>query len=253
MTRYIWLGLVQGFTEFLPISSSAHLLLAQRWWGMDEPGHLLVSFAHLGTLLAVLLWFRQEVAALFVGLWRRDPQARRYWWALILGTLPLAVGAAGVRGNVEQIMQTKWVPVSLLANGLILVWGGWNSSSRVARPLSAARALGVGVAQLFAIIPGLSRSGLTISFGLRLGLKREEAFRFSFLLGIPAILGSAVLAGLEGTTGVENWTGLTITGAVAFASGFLAISILSQALRRNALWPFGLYCFVLGGLAWALA
>lgn len=252
MVRYVWLGLVQGLTEFLPVSSSAHLLLAQHWLGIHMPSAVLVSFAHLGTIFALLVWFRKDLAGLAAGLWRREQQAWRYFWALMVGMVPLAVGAVFVRGRLDEVFQTTWVPFTLLANGLILVWAGWSSRARAERALTLLRALAIGIAQLLAVLPGLSRSGLTISCGLRLGLKKEEAFRFSFLLGIPAILGGAVLAGLEGTAAVEDWSGLILTAGTAFVSGFLALSLLFQALRRGALWPFGLYCLFLAALALAM-
>ncbi len=249
MIRYVGLGLLQGLTEFLPVSSSAHLLLAQRWLGIREPGALLVGFAHLGTLAAVLLWFRRDLAGLIVGAWRCEKRAWRYLGALVLGTLPLGVGAGLTHGRLDHIFQAAWVPFALLVNGLLLIWAGWRLPSGTGRSLTPWRALGIGFAQLLAILPGLSRSGLTVSFGLRLGLTREEAFRFSFLLGIPAIAGGAVLAGLEGAPAVESWGGLIVTALVACASGYLALSLVLHAVRRGVLWPFGLYCLLLAVVA----
>lgn len=252
MIRHVWLGLVQGLTEFLPVSSSAHLLLAQRWLGLREPSALLVGFAHLGTLLAVLIWFRKDLAGLVGGLWRGERGAWRYLGALVLGTLPLLTGAWLARGRLDQVFQVAWTPFTLFVNGLVLVWTGWRFPAKTKRSLTPLRALGIGLAQLLAVLPGLSRSGLTLACGLRLGLSREEAFRFSFLLGIPAILGGVVLASLEGTARVEEWTGVALTAGIAFVSGILALALLFQAVRRRALWPFGLYCLLLAVLILAL-
>lgn len=249
MVRYLLLGLIQGITEFLPVSSSAHLLLAQRWLGLGEPGPLLVAFAHLGTLGAVLLWFFRDLAGLAQGLWRGNPEARGYWGALGLGTLPLVLAAGVARGRLDQVFRTEWVPFFLLANGLFLVGVGRTPSPLPCRTLGLREALAVGLAQMLAILPGLSRSGLTLATGLRLGLEGKEVFRFSFLLGIPAIVGGALLAAWEGSAGVESWAGLSLTAGAAFLSGLFALALLARAVRRRALWPFGLYCLLLGLLA----
>ncbi|MCS7216679.1 MAG: undecaprenyl-diphosphate phosphatase [Candidatus Bipolaricaulota bacterium] len=250
--RYLWLGLVQGLTEFLPVSSSAHLLLAQRALGLREPGPLLVAAAHLGTLLALLFWFRRDLASLARGLARGDRAAGRYALALGLGTLPLVAGAGLARGRLDQILRAELVPYLLLANGLVLLGSRLGKRPPRARALTPRTALLVGLAQLLAVLPGLSRSGLTLSAGLALGLGREEAFRFALLLGIPAVVGGAALAAWEGAGQVGSWAGLALVLGTAFAAGLLALAGLARALRRGALWPFGLYCLLLAALALAL-
>jgi undecaprenyl-diphosphatase len=251
LAAIIW-GLVQGLTEFLPISSSGHLVIIPEFldqMGMDiEPPTLAVSAVlHLGTLLAVLVYFRADVMrVLRMG---RDPEGRKIALLVAVGTIPALIGLP-LEGSLETIQENvTYVGVALIVTGLILVVG--QRFARGVRRLTEGNvpdAIIVGIAQAFALVPGISRSGITISTGNTRGFEPTEAARFSFLLGIPAIAGAGLISLPDifqsGAAGGELVVGL----AVAAVSGYLAIAILLAALRRVGLIPFAIYCFVVGGL-----
>lgn len=251
LAAVIW-GLVQGLTEFLPISSSGHLVVVPEFLdalGMDiSPPSLAVSAVlHLGTLIAVLIFFRGDVMSVLR--LRHDIEGRRIALLVAVGTVPALVGLP-LENRIESVQENvTYVGIALVATGLILVVGQW--LARGVRQLVEGRipdAVVVGIAQAFALIPGISRSGVTISAGNGRGFAPVEAARFSFLLGIPAIAGAGlkslpeVLS--EGGFGPELLVGL----GVAAVSGYAAIAILLAALRRIGLAPFAIYCFVVGGL-----
>ena len=251
LAAIIW-GLVQGLTEFLPISSSGHLVIVPAFldaMGMDisTPSLAVSAVLHLGTLIAVLIYFRKDVMSVLR--MRRDPAGRRIALLVVIGTVPAVIGLP-LESRIESIQENvTYVGIALVATGLILVVGQW--LARGVRELVDGRipdAVVVGIAQAFALIPGISRSGVTISAGNGRGFAPVEAARFSFLLGIPAIAGAGlkslpeVLS--EGGFGPELLVGL----AVAAVSGYAAIAILLAALRRIGLAPFAIYCFVVGGL-----
>ena len=255
LAAIIW-GLVQGLTEFLPISSSGHLVVVPAFLeelGMDiEPPSLAVSAVlHLGTLIAVLIYFRADV--LKVLRMRTESEGRKIAMLVAIGTIPALVGFP-LKNRIEDLQENiTYVGGALVATGVILVVG--QRLARGARRLIDGRvpdAIVVGVAQAIALIPGISRSGITITAGNGRGLIPTEAARFSFLLGIPAIAGAGLVSLPDlleaGSLGVELWIGL----AVAAISGYLAIAVLLAALRRVGLIPFAVYCLVVRGLTIAL-
>lgn len=247
----IW-GLVQGLTEFLPVSSSGHLVIvpeALAKLGVDiAPPSLSVSAVlHLGTLIAVLIYFRADV--LKVLRFRREPEGRKIALLVAVGTIPALIGLP-LAGRLDNFQQTASnVGWALMATGLVLIVGQRLATG--ARRLIEGRipdAVVVGIAQAFALIPGISRSGMTISAGDTRGFDPAEAARFAFLLGIPAIAGgglSQVLSLEEsGGLGLELVVGLV----VAAVSGYIAIAVTLATVRRVGLTPFAVYC-LLAGLA----
>lgn len=251
LAAIIW-GLVQGLTEFLPISSSGHLVVVPKFLdtvGMDiaAPSLAVSAVLHLGTLIAVLIYFRSDVMSVLR--MRRDLEGRRIALLVAVGTVPALVGLP-LESRIESIQENvTYVGIALVATGLILVVGQW--LARGARLLLDGRvpdAVVVGIAQAFALIPGISRSGVTISAGNGRGFAPVEAARFSFLLGIPAIAGAGLVSlpdvFAEGALGLELLVGLV----VAALSGYVAIALLLAALRRIGLAPFAIYCFVVGAL-----
>lgn len=238
---------MQALTEFLPISSSAHLLLFQRWLGMEEPGALLVAVLHLGTLGSLLVFFLPEIRGLLR--WER----RRYVFFLVLGTLPLVVMAGLTHGGLEALFSSVRLASSLLfVTGALLVAASF-FGQRGDKELGPGRALLIGVAQAAAVFPGLSRSGATVSTGLLLGLAPMEAFNFSFLLGVPAFIGAGILAFWHGQPSGESAVGLALSALVAFLMGLLALRFFRRFLLSRRLWPFAIYCAVLGVLGLVLA
>ncbi|MGH9314455.1 MAG: undecaprenyl-diphosphate phosphatase, partial [Vicinamibacterales bacterium] len=252
------LGIVQGLTEFLPVSSSAHLILGRAFFGWDA-GALGLAFdvaCHLGTLLAVIAFFRAELlqmaAAVPRALAASDPTARLIR-LIILGTLPILVAGVLYTDAVETALRTPLVAaVTLVAGGaLMLVAERVGTGAGTEESLRPAGALAIGVGQAAALVPGLSRSGTTISIGLFLGLRRDAAARFTFLLSIPAILAAAAKEGLELAD-----VGLTADAAALFGVGmivsgvvgYLTIRFFLRYLAGHRLDAFAYYRFALAAM-----
>ncbi len=244
------LGLLQGLTEFLPISSSGHLVLGQYLLGIHSENVAFEVAVHLGTLLAVLVYFRRDLAMVLHDFFAGGA-GRRVGWMLLLAMVPTAVIGLGFKGLLESLFQ---VP-RIAAGGLLLTTALLVAAERVRggdRPLTGVRtldALLVGTLQGLAIVPGISRSGSTIAAGLFAGMSRDAAARFSFLLSIPAILGAAVLT-LKDFSTLENGMALPfLAGTVASAfSGYVAIGVLMAVLRRGRLYGFAAYTLIVGVL-----
>lgn len=251
MLRYIVLGAVQGLTEFLPVSSSAHLLFLRHWLGMEEPGPLLVAFLHLGTLLALGVWFWRDLFGLTVAFTSRGKAARTYAGRLVLGLIPLAILAACLGVQLDHLFSSPKLAAALLFVTALLLLGGGRVQPGKKKVPGPGQALLIGLAQAGAVLPGISRSGATVTTGLLLGLEKGEAFRFSFLLGIPAFLGAALWT-LRGGSAPESWGGLALGTLTAFLVGLLALRLFWAAVQRQRLWPLALYCLLLGifGLIW---
>jgi undecaprenyl-diphosphatase len=240
----IW-GLVQGLTEFLPISSSGHLVLVPAFVGIDQPDLATSAVLHLGTLAAVVAFYRADLLKLTH--FNTDPDARRVLGLLALGTLPAVIGVL-VEDQIGSLQEDPTaVALALLVTGVVLFFSGLFMSGRLSvERLPLRDGFLIGVAQAIALVPGISRSGMTITAGLTRNLERSEAARFSFLLAIPAIAGAGAQQGLElagnGGIGAEVWVGMV----VAALSGYLAIAVLLRMLNRFGLRPFALYCFAIG-------
>lgn len=250
------LALIQGLTEFLPISSSAHLILAPALTGWPDQGLAFDVAVHVGSLLAVLLYFRRQVVAM-AGAWFRSllgkritPEARLAW-LVILATLPVAVCGALFKDAIEnQLRSPLVVAVASIVFALLLGWADAQSARRRDEYAMGLRgALFVGLAQALALIPGTSRSGVTITAGLALGLTREAAARFSFLLSIPAIAGSGLLLtkDLWEQPAAADWNALLIGTLIAAVSAYLCIHAFLRLIERIGMWPFVLYRLLLGG------
>lgn len=253
LTQLLLLAVVQGLTEFLPVSSSGHLALAEHWLKIPEGARLSVTvFLHLGTLLALLVYFREEIALMLRGVLKRDKAGLELLGYVVLANVPTAAIAFLLEERVERVFgTTKFVALFLLMTALLLV-----SSEQVAAKKRSEqqvvwwRALAVGIAQGLAVFPGLSRSGTTIAAGLFCGLSREQAGRFAFVVGIPAMLGANLLeakdiAGLE--IGAAT---LLFTALVAFGVGLLAIHWTLKAVQGAKLRWFAAYCVLVALVAW---
>jgi undecaprenyl-diphosphatase len=247
------LGAIQGLTEFLPVSSSGHLAAAQHFIpGFHQPGVLFDIVLHLGTLLAVLIYFRSEVMLLALGLIHPKSGAtgRRLTALLALGTLPIVVVGLTLGDLVERsFTELTVVGIGLLITGaLLLVSPRFARESRTLEEVSAADAVTVGLLQSAALVPGISRSGSTIVAGLVRGLSREAAARFSFLLSIPAILGAAIYEVPKATlVSGEAVTSYMMGFLTAFIVGYMAISAVLRSLANRRFHLFGYYCLAVGG------
>jgi len=247
--RYLLLGIVQGLTEFLPISSSGHLVLAEQLLKIDPPGVLLEAVLHLGTLLAVLFVFRKDVLRLTLGL--AKTQERNELGRLVVGTLPIAILGFLLREWIEAAFScVLLVGICLIITGGILLLADRASRSAHRDEVHLHDSLLIGLAQAGALLPGISRSGATIATGMLAGIQGRVAARFSFLLSIPAIIGGGGFklyeALREPTAYKSEWGGLLLGALVAAFVGALAIKGLLAIIARGKLKTFGFYCLALG-------
>lgn len=250
----VGLGAMQGVTEFLPISSSAHLILARDVFGWsfgDEQANLLFDVVlHVGTMLAVVLFFRKDLVRIVGGLLSRSEERRgdrRLGWYILVGTVPAALAGVMFEEPIEQFFRQRLdVIVSLLAGVGVLMWiaDRLGSKRRNMAGVTVWDALLMGVAQASALMPGVSRSGATITTGLALGLRREDAARFSFLLSTPAIVGAALwtLKDLGEMHVVEGAVPLLVGGfASSLVFGMASIGFLLRFLQRRTVLAFTIY------------
>jgi len=265
-TESIVLGVVQGLTEFLPVSSSGHLVIFQHFLGLREPQILFDVILHFGTLLAVVAVYRRDLGRLFgeffaaMGHWIRSGDLRATWRLypyfrlgifLVLGTVPAALAGVLLQGPLERAFASLTsTGFMLLITGTVLFFTRMASAGqgRDLDAFSLRDALAVGVFQALALMPGISRSGMTIAGGLYMGVNRDLAARFSFLLAIPAILGANVLALMDAA---ENPQALDpvpflLGGASALLSGFFALLLLLRLVHGGKLHRFAYYCWPLG-------
>lgn len=251
----IMLGLLQGVTEFLPVSSSGHLAIAQHFLpGFSQPGVLFDVLLHVATMGAVMLYFRRECTLLATAPFRRDEQAllyRRLLWLLVLGSVPTAVIGLLFKDFFVGLFHNLTVVASMLmvTGTLLYVSERLRRGERKEDRLTWSDALLVGTVQGGAIIPGISRSGSTIAALLLKGVDGETAARFSFLLALPAIFGAALLS-LGDMTAVATveLPGYLAGMLAAFVAGLLSIHLLLAVVRRRRLFAFALYCWLAGGL-----
>lgn len=249
----IVLGVVQGLAEFLPISSSGHLRLIQDGLGWNAFGLAFDTMLHVATLLAVIVYFRRDLLGMVRSAFSRDPDRahdRKLAWLVVLATVPTGIiGLAG--SDWFEGASLLFVGIAFLITSLILTASEMLSRKSLhdADQLSLLGAIGVGVAQGIAIMPGISRSGATMAAGLGLGLDREQAARFSFLLSGPIILLAGAKQGLDVVLGSEPMPGLwvAVAGFIAAAlTGYAAIAGLMAYLRDHSMLAFAAYTAILG-------
>jgi undecaprenyl-diphosphatase len=258
----IVLGIVQGLTEFLPISSSAHLLILSQLFGWDDPGAAFTAVTQIGTELAVIIYFRKEIgeiiSAWFRSLYRADARhepAARMGWLVIIGTLPVAILGFLFKDQIETIARNLWLTASMLIIfGVILgVADALGERVKDERDLTVKDGILYGLAQSLALIPGVSRSGATISAGLFMGYTRGAAARYAFLLAVPAVLASGLFEARKiGDDTTVAWGPTIVSTVIAFAIGFAVIAWLMRWLTTRTYKPFVIYRIVLGLLVMLL-
>ncbi|ABA87905.1 undecaprenyl diphosphate phosphatase [Syntrophotalea carbinolica DSM 2380] len=256
----ILLGLLQGLTEFLPVSSSGHLAIAQHFLpGFSQPGVLFDVLLHAGTMAAVLVYFRYDCRHLALAYFRPHEEAhqyRRLLRLLIIATVPTAIiGLSFKDFFVGAFHNLPLISLMLVVTGGLLFFSErLRKNGRSQGHLQHWDALIAGVAQAGAIMPGISRSGSTISVLLFKGVSGETAARFSFLMALPAVFGATLVSLLEWPAGVSAEIPVYAAGAVmAFLSGLASIHLLMGVVRRRRLYAFAVYCWLMGGMFFAIS
>jgi len=247
-------GTVQGVTEFLPVSSSGHLVLLDRFFNIAEPDIFFDICLHLGTLLAVIAYFRKEILSMLRG--------ENVVWILYLavGTVPAVIAAIFFEDRIEAFFgDPQKVAYMLIVTALILFAGQLSLRKGIfaaRKSFTWGNTIFVGIAQALALLPGISRSGATISAGLVSGMKREMAFTYSFLLSIPAVAGAALYKGVKNIEGAEklmNQPAVYYVGTgAAFAVGLMCLPLLSKMIKGDKLYLFGVYCLIVGSVGFFL-
>ncbi|MDG1752551.1 MAG: undecaprenyl-diphosphate phosphatase [Thalassotalea sp.] len=260
------LALIQGLTEFLPISSSAHLILPSAVLGWEDQGQSLDVALHVGTLLAVVLYFRKEVGAMAVawfGTFGIGPEknsnsfdGKLAWW-ILLASIPLGLAGFLGAGFIEEHLRSAAViAVTTIGFGLLLGFADIKAKENVkVEELGLKGALIIGLSQALALIPGTSRSGITMTLGMMLGLSKDNAARFSFLLSIPGIImpGGYLTYKLVSSAETVDWQVLGLGSVLAFFSAYACIHYFLILVNKIGMMPFVIYRLVLGfGLVWFL-
>jgi undecaprenyl-diphosphatase len=263
LLKAVFLGILQGLTEFLPISSSAHLRIFPDLFGWGDPGAAFTAVIQIGTELAVLIYFRRDiwrigstwVRSLYRPEYRGQLDARMGWF-IIIGSLPIVVLGILLKDTIEEDFRNLWIiGVTLIVLGLILGIADRVSADRLRiRDMRLRDAVLMGAAQACALVPGVSRSGATISMGRFLGYEREAATRYAFLLAIPAVVGAGLFELKEIPHGDNNygWGPTIVATAVSFLIGYAAIAWLLRYVATNSYLPFVIYRVALGSLTLAL-
>lgn len=256
MLEAIFLGLIQGLTEFLPISSSAHIRITAEFLpGAKDPGAAFTAISQIGTELAVLIYFRKDILAIIKAWISRDGSAEaRLGNLIIVGSIPIVVFGYFGEQYITNNLRALWIVASMLiVFGLILGLADYvGRNEKVLAQLNVRDGIGYGLAQSLALIPGVSRSGATIALGRLLGYKREAALRYSFLLALPAVFGSGFFqlraAVTEGASSVYSLPEIFIATLTAFVIGYTVIAWLMKYISTKSFMPFVIYRVVLGTL-----
>lgn len=241
----IILGTIQGLTEFLPISSSGHLVLGQMILDVKIQGNEFEVVTHLGTLVSVLCIFWKEILSLILNI--TDKNTREYIFYIILGTIPAAIIGFGAKSYISELFDSvQLVSVALMVTGLILFFS--QKVKKNSLTIDANKALLIGITQAIAIIPGISRSGITICTALALGMSGKNAAKFSFLLAIPVISGAGLLLALDSQSNITliPLTSLIMAFLSSFVVGYICLKWLLNLLESGKFYFFGYYCFLIG-------
>jgi undecaprenyl-diphosphatase len=252
--QIVVLALVQGVTEFIPVSSSAHLILVPALLGWPDQGLAFDVAVHAGTLTAVLVYFRQELwrmtcagFASFAGRWSADAKLA---WMVVVGTLPVVIAGLLSKNFIETHLRSPLIlGATCILFGLLLWWADYRGRRvREEASLGWRDAVLVGLAQALALIPGTSRAGITMTAGLLLGLTREAAARFSFLLSIPTLVASTVLVTRDLVEAQQpaDWGSLGLGALLAGVSAFFCIHFFIRLLSRTGMLPYVIYRVLLG-------
>ncbi len=255
LLQIIALALIQGLTEFLPISSSAHLILLPLLAGWQDQGLAFDVAVHVGTLSAVIFYFRNTLTTLTTDWFASVGQRQRVGestlaWAVLLGTIPVGLAGLLFSDIIEHHLRSPLViATTTILFGVMLGWADWRGKQqRDEQQLTLLDILFIGVAQAIALIPGTSRSGITITAGLMLGLSRQAAARFSFLLSIPVIVlaGGMKMIELIQSNIPTDWFAITSGTMLSAISAYICIHFFLKMIEKMGMWPFVVYRLILG-------
>ena len=250
------LGIVQGLTEFLPVSSSAHVLIVSQFFGWEDPGAAFTAVTQIGTETAVVIYFWKDIWRI-VGAWLRslwiDTSLRstldaRMGWYVILGSIPIGVIGLTLQDQIETVFRTLWLTATvLIVFGVVLgVADRYGRKTKDIESLNLRDSIWYGFWQALALIPGVSRSGASISGGLFAGYSREAATRYAFLLAIPAVMASGLYEMTKIGEETVTWGPTIVATIIAFVVGYVVIAWLIRYVSRNSYMPFVIYRIVLG-------
>ena len=253
LIQIIVLSLIQGLTEFLPVSSSAHLILGSKVFDWPDQGLVFDVATHLGTLLAVVVYFRNDLWNMikpWLSQKREDEVSRKLGLTLVVASIPAIIAGGLLHGWVESALRdTRVIAISTIGFGLLLWWADARfSRSKVLADMSMKPGILIGLAQMLALVPGTSRSGITITMGRMLGFNADSAARFSFLLSIPIIAAAGaygVLRMLLNDTSID-WFQFSLAIVLSALAGWLCIAAFLALLRHVGLIPFVIYRLALG-------
>jgi len=257
----IVLGIIEGITEFLPISSTGHLTIAEKLMGMPLDDEGLIAFTaiiQIGAIAAAIIYFWQDIQRVLIAWWRGLwwKRARRkfdykYGWAIIIGSVPIAVVGLVFKDEIETVLRSLW-----FVAGALIVWSGvmwladkYATTKRVEKDTTWRDTLVIGLGQCLSLIPGVSRSGATISVGLLRGFDRVTVTKLSFFLGIPALVAAGLLEVVtkyKHISGGVGWTSTIIATVVSFGVGYVAVAWLLKFIQNNDFRSFIIYRFALG-------
>lgn len=257
----VLLGFVQGTTEVLPISSSAHLILIPRLLGWPESGLTFDVALHFGTFLALFVYFWREAIQLvrdgLTGFFKEDGRSLRLPWLLVAASVPAAIVGKTLEKPIEEIFRSNpfWIVLLMILFGLILgLTDRYGRKHHNVEQVTLKAALIIGSLQCLALVPGVSRSGITITAALLVGLSRIEAARFSFLMSLPVVFGAALLKGMHLVKyGIPAGEGMPMLVGVVVSAvvGYICVAFLLRFVQTRTLWPFVWYRVAAGGLLFA--
>lgn len=263
----IVLGIIEGITEFLPISSTGHLTIAEKLMGMPLDNEGLIAFTaiiQIGAIAAAIIYFWQDIQRVLIAWWRGLwwKRARRkfdykYGWAIIIGSVPIAVVGLVFKDEIETVLRSLW-----FVAGALIIWSGvmwladkYATTKRVEKDTTWRDTLVIGLGQCLSLVPGVSRSGATISVGLLRGFDRVTVTKLSFFLGIPALVAAGLLEVVtkyKHISGGVGWTSTIIATVVSFGVGYVAVAWLLKFIQNNDFRSFIVYRFALGLILLAL-
>ena len=253
LAKVVVLGVVQGLTEFLPVSSSGHLVLVKHWLGLDAPGVTLEVALHAGTLVSILVYYARSIRQLAVEAVRGSGEGRRYAALIGVSCVPAVLVYALLNDSIEQAFADPGLAAAMLCvTGVVLLTLLFRrDDGSSAGRLAWGQALAIGAGQALALLPGISRSGMTVTAGRHLKLAPLEAARFSLLMSVPLLAAATLLKGISlGRADMGDMTvwALAVGASVSAVTGYAAIALLVRALTHHLFWVFGIYCLLVGAV-----